>query len=230
MRIETLMHNAGIKNYKQLSDISGVSTSTIHTLTKKNRPVGKTAARKIAAALNCDISEIKHTERTKQQRKPQEDTICWKCANATPDNIHGCKWSRYGVPVDGWTAIKTVRNQYESYRVIRCPEFEEDNETTFDLQDEKFESLGSEVIRQAATDYRNLCEMEAFLLESDPGLQTKRKLYGGNKWCKWYKIEMQDPEIAIIERFFRSQLAELFSDVNCIYIMERIREITGLER
>ncbi|MCL2352891.1 MAG: hypothetical protein FWC55_10205 [Firmicutes bacterium] len=53
------------------------------------------------------------------------DTICWECANA---NGNGCGWFRRHSPVPGWTAEKSFIGDNEdfgeSFRVLRCPEFE----------------------------------------------------------------------------------------------------------
>jgi len=49
-------------------------------------------------------------------------TICWDCAKA----IGGCSWSNSLKPVKGWTAVKVKKTETESFRVIKCPEFERD--------------------------------------------------------------------------------------------------------
>lgn len=50
--------------------------------------------------------------------------ICWWCAKA----VGGCNWSRYLEPVDGWEAIPTKILGYgglhDSFKILRCPEFE----------------------------------------------------------------------------------------------------------
>lgn len=60
-------------------------------------------------------------------------TLCWRCANAVPDREGecGCTWSRSGVPVSGWEAVRRdIRlgvlaegRKSESYRVVKCPRF-----------------------------------------------------------------------------------------------------------
>lgn len=66
-------------------------------------------------------------------------TLCWWCRHAipSPDGRKGCPWSRQGAPVAGWTAEATVvRSRFwngketvlkpvPSFRVERCPQFEE---------------------------------------------------------------------------------------------------------
>ena len=57
-----------------------------------------------------------------------EFTKCWDCANAANN---GCSWSDRLEPVDGWTAIPTVKSQFRcaplhSFLVTDCPEFKRD--------------------------------------------------------------------------------------------------------
>ena len=50
------------------------------------------------------------------------DSLCWDCKNATG----GCEWSQSFTPVDGWEAIpRTIRDE-DSFCVIKCPKFVED--------------------------------------------------------------------------------------------------------
>lgn len=50
-------------------------------------------------------------------------TLCWDCAKATG----GCDWSSSQQPIVGWEAIKThKKNEFDSYLVYSCPEFERD--------------------------------------------------------------------------------------------------------
>lgn len=56
-----------------------------------------------------------------------EKTICWDCAKARGE----CSWSVDLVPVEGWTALPTIRkpgtkDEMRSYLVIDCPEFKRD--------------------------------------------------------------------------------------------------------
>lgn len=48
--------------------------------------------------------------------------LCWDCINAVPDGKHGCPWSNYFKPVEGWEAEKTDI----SYHITSCPLFERD--------------------------------------------------------------------------------------------------------
>ena len=57
--------------------------------------------------------------------KKISSTLCWDCGNA----IGNCRWSSYGKPVLGWTAEKVQKSSakpFESYIVIKCPEFKRD--------------------------------------------------------------------------------------------------------
>lgn len=62
-------------------------------------------------------------------KKPESTplTICWKCGKAT--NRYLCPWAD-GHPRDDWEAVaETVKytdRTVESWRVIKCPGFEED--------------------------------------------------------------------------------------------------------
>lgn len=83
--------------------------------------------------------QVAHRELILQMKKFNErpklcQTICWSCANAVPDRAgkRGCTWSRYGRPVEGWTAdavmqytSSSYKGNYgvQSYRVRLCPKF-----------------------------------------------------------------------------------------------------------
>lgn len=66
-------------------------------------------------------------------------TLCWRCANAVPDRdgTRGCTWSRSGVPVSGWEAVRRDLRlgrlsdgvKLESYRVQKCPCFAPDEQS-----------------------------------------------------------------------------------------------------
>lgn len=58
---------------------------------------------------------------------PKKTTLCWDCAK----NCGDCSWSHDFTPVEGWEAIPTKLQAYghaegeiDSYKVIKCPEFE----------------------------------------------------------------------------------------------------------
>lgn len=66
-------------------------------------------------------------------------SLCWKCKNA----VKGCCWSKNFIPVPGWLAIPTKIKQYavglngyktiDSFRVVKCPKFEPDEKSDFEL-------------------------------------------------------------------------------------------------
>lgn len=51
---------------------------------------------------------------------------CWTCQKA----CGGCRWSRYGKPIPGWTAepshIPANGSYADSYKIINCPEYVKD--------------------------------------------------------------------------------------------------------
>lgn len=52
---------------------------------------------------------------------------CWTCAKACGKNGKWCSWSRDLIPVKGWEAVpSTVRKKEKSYRILYCPEYEEE--------------------------------------------------------------------------------------------------------
>lgn len=61
--------------------------------------------------------------------KRHTETLCWDCSRC----VAMCSWSRYFIPVEGWTAIPTMIDaktdagikQIRSYKVLECPLFEE---------------------------------------------------------------------------------------------------------
>ena len=58
-------------------------------------------------------------------RKPKNQP-CWTCANA----CGGCVWSKYGIPVPGWTASKNRIPENgafaDTYRIYDCPLYKKD--------------------------------------------------------------------------------------------------------
>ena len=64
------------------------------------------------------------------QKKP--NSICFDCKNA----VFGCCWAKRFEPVPGWEAVKTrIKNRnsedsyyIDSYKVISCPQFKNDND------------------------------------------------------------------------------------------------------
>lgn len=63
----------------------------------------------------------------KREYESGKSQLCWKCQRA----CGGCPWSRELKPVKGWKAkLTTIRSngikEYNSYRIIECPLFVED--------------------------------------------------------------------------------------------------------
>lgn len=48
------------------------------------------------------------------------ETLCWKCAIP---GTRGCRWDAELLPVDGWTAEPTTTDGFETFHVIHCPLF-----------------------------------------------------------------------------------------------------------
>lgn len=103
----------------------------------------------------------------KRKSVPKNPTICWKCKNAVPTATCGCSWSRSFVPVDGWIAEKHNVKQsngrdgvYDTYRVIRCPEFQKDDCGTADMckSDEGCVRLVENILRGQMDRYRAALE------------------------------------------------------------------------
>lgn len=84
--------------------------------------------RGLAKKLGCSNDTVYHLRSQYKVQVYHKDTLCWGCKKA----CCGCSWSKRFVPVKGWTATETViiggkngNEEIKSYRVIRCPEFEE---------------------------------------------------------------------------------------------------------
>ena len=69
----------------------------------------------------------------KRRASHRTETLCWTCMNAVPNEIRGCNWSRFAMPVAGWNAkretIKICRTgrkprTYEAFHVKKCPEYQ----------------------------------------------------------------------------------------------------------
>ena len=79
-----------------------------------------------------------------------EMTICWDCANAANN---GCSWSKHLVPVDGWTAVPTVKKQFKgekmhTFLVIRCPAFERDAWNGGAMRPKEYEERMSRTVKK----------------------------------------------------------------------------------
>lgn len=132
-----------------------------------------------------------------------KDSLCWHCSRSTDGS---CSWSDRFEPVDGWIAqmVKRKSQAYrESYLVIECPLFNVYKNTNTD--DIGFRKLSDEVLARAGRDYLQL-------MKRDPHKQGE---------CRG--------AIIALERFFKSEYAELFSEnLNPVYIMEAIQKQVGV--
>lgn len=97
----------------------------------------------------------------------EKEARCVHCANAVPNQFHGCPWSRELKPVEGWDAEDTVfhtqwtsnrrvlSRTIPSYKVRSCPMFVPDEERRAGPLDEAaVERLACAIVKQAADDYR----------------------------------------------------------------------------
>lgn len=58
----------------------------------------------------------------KNKKTKRQGQICWYCKKCCGE----CSWSRDLTPIEGWTAKKT-KTEGGSYRISKCPQFEEDD-------------------------------------------------------------------------------------------------------
>ena len=58
-----------------------------------------------------------------RRRQEEFGQLCWQCKNA----YCRCGWTRYSIPVDGWTAeyttVKDSKGDFSSFKIKNCPEF-----------------------------------------------------------------------------------------------------------
>lgn len=235
MTLEELMKRAGIETFKELEKESGVSYISIWQIANTDRVPRLPIAKRLAKALDCDLSEIKNKKPKKRKvTEKNKDSICWGCANSVPDRKNGCSWSRAFIPVTGWDAEPSEKPIYKgehiSYCVRSCPEYKKDDVADRDsISDDGFKQLGDAIIKVASRDYKEACERELRKRKTDTtGLMEKRSLYQGHYVQIYGKYTMIDGEMESIERFMLSQEAEFFSDINGSYVLREIRKICGL--
>ena len=106
---------------------------------------------------------------------------------------------------------------------------------TYEDVDEPLENLAAAVIKQACDDYRAACRVEVRRRKRDPAITTKRKLYrhmvGKDDMHQVYGyIPLPPKYIKECERFFESEDAYFFTDVDLRIIAREIRRRVGLER
>ncbi len=58
-----------------------------------------------------------------KRRQMENEQLCCSCENA----YCRCSWTRYLIPVDGWTAERTIvkdsGGDFSSYKIKKCPKF-----------------------------------------------------------------------------------------------------------
>ena len=139
--IDERRQELGIETTKQLAKMAGMSVSALHRIRHEGTSIQRKTAECLAEVLKCETWELLALtpERPAPMRRrpgvPEQFrksmTICWGCQNAVPDEVRGCRWSRYLEPVDGWTAVESSTVRYDggcrrvirSALVIECPEF-----------------------------------------------------------------------------------------------------------
>ena len=73
-------------------------------------------------------------------KKENRDTLCWTCKKCTNSAQYNCCWAEKGKPVQGWTAVKGLKYQFQKkdgttrevygYCVSACPEYVRDDGIT----------------------------------------------------------------------------------------------------
>lgn len=132
------MLNKGIKTYYELADLCGFKHWYIYKICERAGKIHrKDVAEKLADVLEIPLDVIYEQplkERAILQKEPEDfevsDQLCWWCVNSVPEHGRGCSWSKWLVPVEGWTAERSLKTTlpYETWRVIRCPEFVREKE------------------------------------------------------------------------------------------------------
>jgi hypothetical protein len=52
-----------------------------------------------------------------------KETLCWSC---TRPGTNFCSWDRALVPVNGWVAVPTKVDHYDTFRVLHCPLYQKE--------------------------------------------------------------------------------------------------------
>ena len=138
------------------------------------------------------------------------ESLCWDCANAVPTETRGCTWSRFLEPISGWDAEDTsAMFRYAS-----------------DKSDEAYISLGIAVVRQAAKDLISEYKRNYNMKMRN---QTRVVLYGTrgllNLYGKRYtalELRYADGDYETLKRFFHSDRARIFSQMDCSWLYKQI--------
>ena len=137
----TIELNAALKRLKAISDslidceiaLSDYSKKLEKTAYELNMAKNLVAVKYCPDCINC-TSTLKGGQKCKLSKRAVgnddycskyvscPDSLCWDCRNATG----GCEWSQSFTPVDGWEAIPRTIGDEDSFCVIKCPKFVED--------------------------------------------------------------------------------------------------------
>ena len=120
--IAELMRKQHIYSLQQLAQVSGLHKSRLYYGVSKGR-FSEKSAQVLARALKCDPEDLGKV--VDNRSMAQNDQLCWDCIHAVPDGKHGCSWSRSFKPVEGWTATESIKADFDTYKVSKCPKFKE---------------------------------------------------------------------------------------------------------
>ena len=157
------------------------------------------------------------------------ESLCWDCANAVPTETLGCTWSRFLEPISGWDADDTsglFRYSGSAYHVNSCPLFVAGASGASDKSDEAYISLGIAVVRQAAKDLISEYKRNYNMRMRN---QTRVVLYGtrgllnlyGNRYTA-LELRYADGDYETLKRFFHSDRARIFSQMDCSWLYKQI--------
>lgn len=95
-----------------------------------------------------------------KENKTPNASICWNCRHAIPSVSTGCNWSKNFIPINGWDVIQNENEDIESYKVKRCPCFEEDTAESRRVYQIKNDNaavrLAEIILKSQVTHYKDL--------------------------------------------------------------------------
>ena len=258
--IEERMHEVGIKRVAELARICGIDNSALYVMMSKEMAMQMKTAVRLGKALQCSPHEVrKHAKKMpghKQKKCGYYDnqSMCFKCANAVPTRRTGCPWSKYGEEVEGWrVVVDKKRDGINSVWVQKCPLFNPDKDAPpmdpYELPDKAVYDLAQAITKKTAEDYFAVCKIEGENLRKfNNKLRTLSKFCGGpidpdnhfwrkkrpEYYAKWM-VKKDEPapkpdSMVDCEVFFTSQYAQIISQADPVYIMNRIRKQVGLPK
>lgn len=162
----------------------------------------------------------------------RSETKCWFCKHAVPswDGKCGCSWSLKGKPVIGWVAIRRdlydsahyTYKRCESYLVLSCPKFEEDEPI-----DNQF-TRWRKALLQLQMENQKLTEMQ----------RKYTKCYKGGNYIQYYRIkaELSQNEAAdrigidkgILSRLEHGDISET-SEIYNDYLFQKMGRVYGCD-